>query len=375
MKPLKDFFHYTRSERNGALILLLLCLVLILMPRLYFLFGTSETIDFEEEMQLAEQLSQPAEDAGEADVAAQLFEFDPNTATQEELQQLGLRDRTAKSIVNYRSKGGQFRKKEDLKKIYTLAEEDYLRLEPYIRIASKSNYSYSDDYTYDKKAPKTYTLVPFDPNTATQEELLSLGLPKGVVTVIIRFREKGGKYRRKEDLKKIYILDEADYLRVEPYISIAGDAGAIPVVSLDIPKQYDNQKNISIDINQADAEAWQQLRGIGPAFSGKITRFREALGGFTSVEQVAETRGLPDSTFQKIKLQLRPSPVFRLIDINTATAEDLSKHPYTDRRTAEAIVSYRRQHGAFRSAEDLRKVYALPEGWIEKMKPYLEFGK
>lgn len=374
MKPLKDFFHYTRSERNGALILLFLCLALILIPRLYFLFSTSEAIDFEEEMQLAEQLSQPAEEAGEADVAAQLFEFDPNTATQEELQQLGLRDRTAKSIVNYRSKGGQFRKKEDLKKIYTLAEEDYLRLEPYIRIASKNNYSDSD-YAYDKKEPKTYTLVPFDPNTATQEELLSLGLPKGVVTVMLRFREKGGKYRRKEDLKKIYILDEADYLRVEPYINIAGDAGAIPVVSLDIPKQYDNQKNISIDINQADAEAWQQLRGIGPAFSGKITRFREALGGFTSVEQVAETRGLPDSTFQKIKLQLRPSPVFRLIDINTATAETLSKHPYSDRRTAEAIVSYRQQHGAFRSAEDLRKVYALPEGWIEKMRPYLEFGK
>jgi len=374
MKPLKDFFHYTRSERNGALILLLLCLVLILIPRLYFLLTPSETIDFQEEMQLAEQLSQPAEEAGEAGVAAQLFEFDPNTATQEELQQLGLRERTAKSIINYRSKGGQFRKKEDLKKIYTLAEEDYLRLEPYIRIASGSNYSESD-YAYDKKAPKTYTLVPFDPNTATQEELLSLGLPKSVVTVILRFREKGGKYRRKEDLKKIYILDEADYLRVEPYISIAGDAGAIPVVSLDIPRQYDNQKNISIDINQADAEAWEQLRGIGPAFSGKITRFREALGGFSSVDQVAETRGLPDSIFQKIRLQLRPSSIFRLIDINSATAETLGKHPYVDRRTAEAIVSYRQQHGPFRSADDLRKVYALPEGWIEKMKPYLEFGK
>lgn len=372
MNPLKDFFHYTRSERNGALILLFLCMALIVLPRLYFLFGASEAIDFEEEMQLAEQLSQPAEEAGEADVAAQLFEFDPNTATQEELQQLGLRDRTAKSIVNYRSKGGQFRKKEDLKKIYTLAEEDYLRLEPYIRIASKNNYS---DFAYDKKDQKTYTLFPFDPNTATEEELLSLGLPKGVVKVMLRFRERGGKYRRKEDLKKIYILDEADYLRVEPYIHIAADAGAIPVVSLDIPQPYDNQKNITIDINNSDAEAWQQLRGIGPAFSGKITRFREALGGFVSVEQVAETRGLPDSTFQKIRLQLRPSPVFRLIDINAATAEDLSKHPYTDRRTAEVIVSYRRQHGPFRSVEDLSKVYALPEGWIEKMKPYLEFGK
>ncbi len=374
MKPLKDFFHYTRSERNGALILLLLCIILMVAPRLFVLFPSSERIDFEEEMRLAEQLAQSSrEEDGTPGTPAQLFEFDPNTATQEELQRLGLRERTVKSIVNYRSKGGQFRKKEDLKKIYTLAEEDYFRLEPYIRIAS--NDSYSNYNSYDKKEPKTYTLVAFDPNTATQEELLNLGLPKGVVTVMLRFREKGGKYRRKEDLKKIYILDEADYLRIEPYINIAGDGTSIPTVALDIPKSYENERSISIDINKASAEEWQQLRGVGPAFSGKITRFREALGGFASVEQVAETRGLPDSTFQKIRSQLRPSPVYRLMDINAADAETMDKHPYIDRRTAEAIVSYRRQHGPFRSADDLRKVYALPEGWVEKMKPYLEFGK
>lgn len=374
MKPLKDFFHYTRSERNGALVLLLLCIVLMVAPRLFVLFSSSERIDFEEEMLLAEQLAQPVqEDTGTPDAPAQLFAFDPNTATQEELQQLGLRERVAKSIVNYRSKGGQFRKKEDLKKIYTLAQEDYLRLEPYIRIVLKDQYS--NHTSYDKKEQRTYALAPFDPNTATEEDLLNLGLPKGVVTVMLRFREKGGKYRRKEDLKKIHILDESDYLRIEPYISIAGDGNSIPTVSLDIPKSYENNKSISIDINKADAEEWQQLRGIGPAFSGKITRFREALGGFASVEQVAETRGLPDSTFQKIRSQLRLSPVFRLIDINAASAEVLSKHPYTDRRMAEAIVSYRQQHGPFRSADDLRKVYALPEGWVEKMKPYLEFGK
>lgn len=374
MKPFKDFFHYTRTERNGAVVLLLLCLALVVMPRLFTLFSLPKQLDFEEEERLAGQLKPTTAPENDGmDASAQLFAFDPNTATLEELQQLGLRERVAKAIVNYRSKGGQFRKSEDLKKIYTLSEKDYLRLEPYIRIAATKGYS---DYSNDKKQPKTYSLFPFDPNTATEEELLRLGLPKGVVTVMLRFREKGGKYRRKEDLKKIYILGEEDYLRIEPYISIAGQQeGTIPVVSLDIPKAYDYQKNTVIDINKATAEEWQQLQGVGPAFSAKIVRFREALGGFTSIEQVAETRGLPDSTFQKIRLQLRHSPVFRLIDINSATAETLSRHPYMDRRTAEAIVSYRQKHGTFSSTEDLRKVYALPEGWIEKMRPYLEFGK
>ena len=47
------------------------------------------------------------------------FEFNPNTVSAEELVRLGFSEKQAQSIVNYRSKGGRFRRK---------------RLEPYIRI-------------------------------------------------------------------------------------------------------------------------------------------------------------------------------------------------------------------------------------------------
>jgi len=365
MESLKNFFHYTRPERNGALVLILLCIALALAPRLIPLFSPAETVDFSADLAIVDSLAL-LEDAGTADPAASagLFPFDPNTASKEELMRLGLRERTASSIVNYRSKGGQFRKKEDLQKIYTLSEEEYLRLAPYIRIAGAATEAVA--------AKRSYTLFPFDPNTATEAELRDLGLPENVVRAITRFREKGGKYRRKEDLQKIYTLSEADYRRIEPYIAIASQ-GSIPTIALDVPKAYDAPETVNIDINRAGEEEWQRLRGIGPAYSARIVKFREALGGFASVEQVAETRGLPDSTFQRIRLQLRPSPIFRPLPINTISAEALATHPYIDRRSAEALVAYRNNHGPFRHADDLRKVYALKAEVLDKLMPYLVF--
>ena len=115
------------------------------------------------------------------------------------------------------------------------------------------------------------------------------------------------------------------------------------------------------------------MRGIGPAYAKRIITFREKLGGFSSVEQVAETYGLPDSTFQNIKSRLQPSPVLHKIAINTISVAELRAHPYLETRQATAIVSFREQHGAFHSVDDLRNIRALPAAVLEKLRPYLEF--
>lgn len=370
MEPLKNFFHYTRSERNGAVVLLFLCIALALVPRLIPLFQAAPAIDFSEEEVLAELLPpvEPEQEdaASPGTLLAELFQFDPNTATKEELIQLGLRERVAGAIVNYRSKGGKFKKAEDLQKIYTLSESDYLRLAPYIRIAgSESSRGVAE--------PQVFLLFPFDPNTANEAELRTLGLPENVARAILRFREKGGKYRKKEDLQKIYTLSEAQYRRIEPYITIESAAAANPATA-EKPAAYEATEPVVIDINQATQEEWQKLRGVGPTYAGRIIKRRDELGGFSSVEQVAETWGLPDSVFQSIRLQLRPSPVLRTLSINAVTAEALAAHPYIrQRRIADAIVSYRTNHGPFRSADDLRKLQVLKPETVEKLLPYITF--
>lgn len=62
------------------------------------------------------------------------FRFDPNTASADDLCRLGFTPKQAQSIVNYREKGGHFRRKSDFAKSFVVSDSIYRRLERYIDI-------------------------------------------------------------------------------------------------------------------------------------------------------------------------------------------------------------------------------------------------
>ncbi len=374
---LTEYFYYTRTERNGALVLSVLCVMLFIVPQFFpYFLPTPESPDFDVLFASSEQSAAMEVLPDETDLA--LFEFDPNTATKEDFILLGLSPKLAQTIVNYRNKGGKFYRAEDLQRIYTMTEKDYDRLAPYIRIgAQQKQWTKKQDYLREQA---TVVLFAFDPNTATKADFQKLGLSEKISGNIVKYREKGGTFHKPEDLKKIYGLSEQDYQRLEPYILLPEQfqpqmktpVATTSVQSPDFSSRA-TKSAVSIDINQATIEEWQQLHGIGAAFAKRIVGFREKLGGFSSIGQVAETYGLPDSTFQQIKPQLIFSPVFRKIAINKASVEELKAHPYIDSRLAAALISYRNQHGAFSSVADVARLKALPPPLLEKLKPYLSF--
>ena len=125
--------------------------------------------------------------------------------------------------------------------------------------------------------------------------------------------------------------------------------------------------------NQADTADLIALPGIGSKLAARIVLFREKLGGFYRVEQIAETFGLPDSVFQRIRPLLKTETVrLRKLNINTATEEELKSHPYLRWKIARLIIAYRNEHGPFPSVEALRNIMAIDEALLEKVRPYLE---
>ena len=114
------------------------------------------------------------------------------------------------------------------------------------------------------------------------------------------------------------------------------------------------------------------LPGIGSKLAARIITFREKLGGFYSLDQVGETYGLPDSTFQKIKQWLKlENALVKKININTATVDEMKFHPYIKYSLANPIVAYRNEHGPFSRIEDIKKVMAVTEDVYKKIAPYL----
>ena len=141
------------------------------------------------------------------------------------------------------------------------------------------------------------------------------------------------------------------------------------------PRTYLRRHTV-IDINTADTTAWIALPGIGNKLAARIVNFRDKLGGFYSIDQVAETYGLADSVFQPIKQYLKlENKSVKKININTATVDQLKTHPYIRYALANSIITYRNEHGIFPSVNDLRKIMAVTDNILNKVSPYLTVEK
>jgi competence ComEA-like helix-hairpin-helix protein len=245
--------------------------------------------------------------------------------------------------------------------------------------AKKYDEEYYNDYTPSslKNIPaKNVELFPFDPNTATIDEWMRLGVREKTANTIQKYISKGAKFYKPEDIKKIWGLNPKDAERLIPYVSIKAVKKEYPQNE---KKEYSEKKNYSnkdpiqkVDINLADTSEYIALPGIGNNLSKRIVAFREKLGGFYSIDQIGETYLLPDSTFQKIKPRLIvDSKAIKKININLATVDEMKAHPYIKYYIANAIFQYRKQHGNFSSTEDLKKIMLVTEDFFNKTSPYL----
>jgi competence protein ComEA len=249
---------------------------------------------------------------------------------------------------------------------------------------SPEKYTYENKKRYNKSyAPRhdEKKLFFFNPNTASDLEMKSLGFRDKTISVIKNYLSKGGKFRKPEDLKKVYGLFPDEYERLAPFIKIETSDNIQFAEKLNQPEAFQQVQKTKpdhsdhyyerVEINQADTTQLIALPGIGSKLSQRIINFREKLGGFYKIEQVAETFGLADSVFQQIKKYLKISTQPKLMNINTATVDEMKIHPYIKYALAKAIVAYKNEHGSFKKLDDLKNVMSVSDEVFEKVKNYL----
>ena len=236
---------------------------------------------------------------------------------------------------------------------------------------------------------RTFELFLFDPNFTGNDEWEKLGLNSKTIRTIQNYLNKGGRFRKADDLQKVYGLKQSDYIRLRPFVRIKSTSEAtandstfkfrknIPATNSYV-KSFNKASEASIvNINTAGVEIWEQLPGIGQKIAARILLFREKLGGFHSVEQVGETFGISPELFITIKPKLVVSgeAELRKININSSGLNDLKQHPYIGYKLASLIISYREQHGAYSKIDDLLQIPVLDALKWPKLSPYLTTGQ
>jgi len=251
-----------------------------------------------------------------------------------------------------------------------------------------NNYTKSKDFLSKEKEPvlSAFQAAPFqfNPNELNADDWNAMGMDERITKNIIRYREKGGKFRDKEGFSKIYGMNDGIYGILEPYIRIPAEEKKYPKndtgkyqqnFNTNQEKKYEKYKPepVMVELNSADSTALLALTGIGPSYAGRIIKYRDRLGGFYAVEQLMEIKGMDSIRFNQFKDQITiDSALIRKIDLNNVAFKDLLKHPYFEYYLVKAIFQKKDEVNRFDSVGQIRSVPVMYEELYGKICPYLE---
>ena len=221
---------------------------------------------------------------------------------------------------------------------------------------------------------QTYTLFPFDPNTADSAAFVRLGIRPNTARTIERFRERGGVFRVPEDFRRIFGISDEQFEKLAPYIAIRRVEEPQPEVQVAVIEEETPVEILMVELNTADTTELMQIRGVGRFFAREIVRYRQELGGFVSVEQLRNIRNMREESYERI------APFFTVdttkinkIRVNTASVEFMRRHPYVNFQQARAVFELRRAVGKLNSINDLARLSEFSDEDRRRLEPYFCF--
>lgn len=221
------------------------------------------------------------------------------------------------------------------------------------------------------------SLTTFDPNKADSIELSSLGLSAHVVRNILKYRQKGGRFKTAESLSRIYGLEPEQFERLKPYIRIAEpmisetkEVDTVAVLKDEEKKPFKYSEGMLVDINLADTTELKKIPGIGSGIAKALVAYRTRLGGFYSLKQLLEIEYMTPALMRWFKLE---DSEVRPLKVNEAGLETLRSHPYLNFYQAKVIVEHRRKKGKLKSLSQLSLYEEFTEKDLERLSAYFKF--
>ena len=235
-----------------------------------------------------------------------------------------------------------------------------------------------------KESKKPINLHYFNPNEVSYSELQSLGFNDRIANRIINYREKGGSFKIKKDLYKIYDIDSSLVDELYTYIELPESITKATTRKTIATKRDIRPNNIVkvtpvdlpvFNINTADTATLQTIKGIGSVLSKRIIDFRDNLGGYQDADQLYEVYNLDSMVVESLiaKIYIEDEFIPRKLVINKVDVKELAGHPYLSWQQARLIIAYRNQHGDYKSQQDLLNVYGVERNDVERIDSYLDW--
>jgi len=223
----------------------------------------------------------------------------------------------------------------------------------------------------------TIKIYPFNPNFISDYKGYTLGMSVIEIDRLHDFRAMGKFVNSADEFQKVTAVSDSLLKLISPYFKFPEWTKKSIYKSKN--NYNDNKKAFKaksvewIDLNSASAEQLQHISGIGEKLSARIIKFRDRLGGFLVEEQLYDVYGLDEEVVKRALSQFKiiTKPEIVKINVNTATAEELSKLIYIQKPVAVGIVNYRNLNGSINSLNELLNIEGFPPERIERIGLYL----
>ena len=220
----------------------------------------------------------------------------------------------------------------------------------------------------------TVHMYPFNPNFITDFKGYTLGMSVEEIDRLHNFRKKDEFVNSTIEFQNVTKVSDSLLNMISPYFKFPEwTQNRKSKTSNALTSSYKSKKVIWKDLNTATAEDLKKISGIGEKLSARIIKFRDRLGGFIIDDQLFDVYGLEadvvERALKQFKVVVKPDIV--KINVNTATAEELSKLIYLQKHVAESIVNYRNLNGSINSLNELVKIEEFPAERINRIALYL----
>lgn len=318
-----------------------------------------------------------------------LSEFDPNDLDEKQWQKLGFSEKQTATILKYKQiVGGKFLSKEQFKKCYAISEDKFDQLETFILLPETNAEAKGNSglKTFEKKSLNI--LRKFNPDQLSQNDWENMGFSEKQAAAILKYKTYlGGSFVSKEKFKECFIINEENYAKLEPYLTLPEKTPA------DF-KAYAGKSNTvksknpqsSFDPNTLDVNGWMNL-GFSEKQANVIVNYRDRnlKGSFKTLDDIKNCFVISAEKFEELKpfIKLNPSTVaknsddkktefkqektdFSKVDMNSITFKQLLEFGL-DEKSAGSMIGFRKKLGGFMTKEQILETYNIDRELVQKL--------
>ncbi|WP_299274072.1 helix-hairpin-helix domain-containing protein [uncultured Psychroserpens sp.] len=290
MKNIKSHFTFTKQQRSGIFLLVVLILVLQVI---YF------TVDFSSE-KYDDNTEIVAQFRAEVDslnlvkleeTKPKIYPFNPNFITDYKGYTLGMSNEEIDRLHTFRNANKWVNSAKEFQKITKISDTLLAKISPYFKFPDwvtnpKSKIKYQTSYTYDSK-PKDYEQK-IDLNTASAAQLKRVnGIGEKLSERIVKYRDRSGGFIADVQLQEVYGLSPEVIERVLNEFTVKS---AKPISKL--------------NINTATIDELVTIKYIDYEIAYHIIEQRTLREGFKSFDELTKVKGFPVKKSEIIKLYL-----------------------------------------------------------------------